>query len=96
MAQDAQGVMRMLPLADGITIPAGGTHVLKPGGEHVMFMGLVKPLEQGATVPVTFHFDGLPDMVVDLTVDQNAAAGAGAMGSMDHGAMHGVADQPTK
>ncbi|MBC7153198.1 MAG: copper chaperone PCu(A)C [Rhodobacteraceae bacterium] len=96
MAQDAQGVMRMLPLADGITIPAGGTHVLKPGGEHVMFMGLVKPLEQGATVPVTFHFDGLPDMVVDLTVDQNAAAGAGAMGSMDHGAMHGGADQPTK
>lgn len=89
--QDAQGMMHMGPLVDGITIPAGGSHVLQPGADHIMFMGLVKPLEQGATVPVSLQFEGLPDMVVDLTVKLDAPTKAGAMGGMEHGAMpHGA------
>lgn len=96
MTQDAQGVMLMGPLVDGITIPAGGSHALQPGGDHVMFMGLVKPLKQGATVPLTVHFDGLPDMVVELTVNHDAAAKPGAMGAMDHGTMHHGTGQTPK
>ena len=33
-------VMKMRQLADGSAVPAGGTVGLKPGGLHVMFMGL--------------------------------------------------------
>lgn len=94
--QDAQGVMHMSPLVDGITIPAGGTHVLQPGADHIMFMGLVKPLEQGATVPVTVQFEGLPDVVVDLTVNHQGSTKAGPMGGMDHGSMPNGAGQPAK
>lgn len=74
------GAMQMVPLTEGITIPAGGSHVLQPGQDHVMFMGLKAPLEQGATVPVTFHFDGLDDLVVEVTVDHTRNTKAGGMG----------------
>ena len=37
------GAMQMQPKADGFTVPAGGTHVLQPGGDHVMLMGLDGP-----------------------------------------------------
>jgi copper(I)-binding protein len=81
--QGSDGVMRMIHLSEGITIPAGGSHALQPGQDHVMFMGLKSPLEQGASVPVTFHFDGLSDLTVDLTVDHQGSGHGG------HGA-HGM------
>ncbi|GFO81406.1 MAG: hypothetical protein A49_10330 [Methyloceanibacter sp.] len=34
------GVMTMRPLASGLAVPAGGSVSLKPGGAHVMVMGL--------------------------------------------------------
>ena len=50
------GVMRMRPQTDGIEIPAGGTLELKPGGYHIMFIGLKAPLKAGEIVPVTLNF----------------------------------------
>ena len=50
------GVMRMRPLKDGLALPAGQAVTLKPGGEHIMLMGLKRPLKRGETVPVTLHF----------------------------------------
>ena len=94
--QDAQGVMHMGPLVDGITIPAGGTHKLQPGGDHIMFMGLVKPLQQGSTVPVTLHFEGLADLVVELKVNHEGQTKAGATNAMDHGTMSKDAGQHVK
>ena len=40
------GVMRMREVSE-IVIPAGQSVQLKPGGLHVMFMGLATPLKQG-------------------------------------------------
>ena len=40
------GVMRMREVPE-IVVPAGQSVELKPGGLHVMFMGLATPLEQG-------------------------------------------------
>lgn len=40
------GVMRMREVPE-ILVPAGQSVDLKPGGLHVMFMGLVNPLKQG-------------------------------------------------
>ncbi len=44
------GVMRMRPVAGGLEIKPGETLVLKPGGYHIMFMDLKKPLTKGATI----------------------------------------------
>lgn len=76
----SDGVMKMTPLSDGVTIPAGGAHALQPGQDHVMFMGLKAPLEQGATVPITLHFDGLDDLTVELTVDHQREMSGAAHG----------------
>ena len=54
MKMDA-GVMKMSAI-DALAVPAGKTVELKPGGYHVMLMGLVAPLKEGETVPVTLTF----------------------------------------
>jgi copper(I)-binding protein len=46
------GVMRMRPIT-ALELPANRTVQLKPGGYHVMLMGLKQPLMDGATVPLT-------------------------------------------
>ena len=44
------GVMKMRPVEGGLEIKPGETVTLKPGGYHMMFVGLNHPLEQGKTV----------------------------------------------
>ena len=46
----------MRPKDGGFTIPAGGTHVLAPGADHLMLMGLKAPLAVGSDVEVTLTF----------------------------------------
>jgi copper(I)-binding protein len=52
-----QGVMRMGPVA-GVELPAGRKVELKPGGYHVMMMGLKRQLKVGETVPLTLVLEG--------------------------------------
>ena len=66
---DANGVMKMVQVEEGFAIPAGGAHALQRGGDHVMFMGLNRPLEQGDTVTVTLTFEKAGEMTVDVPVD---------------------------
>ncbi|CAD0184948.1 hypothetical protein RUESEDTHA_01831 [Ruegeria sp. THAF57] len=66
---DDNGVAKMLHVEEGFVIPAGETHMLKRGGDHVMFMGISAPFEQGATVPVTLVFEKAGEIVVDIPVD---------------------------
>jgi copper(I)-binding protein len=54
MKMDA-GVMKMNAI-EALSIPAGKAVELKPGGYHVMLMGLASPLKEGDTVPVTLTF----------------------------------------
>ena len=68
-------VMRMRELEKGIEIPPGATVELKPGGFHVMFMGLKAPFAKDATVPLTLVFEKAGSIDVELQV---AALGAGA------------------
>lgn len=46
------GVMKMRQIED-LPLPAGQAVKLGPGGEHLMLMGLKKPLKEGDTVPLT-------------------------------------------
>ena len=63
------GVMQMVELDEGIAIPAGGSHALKRGGDHVMFMGLTRALEQDDTVVVTLTFEKAGSVRVEIPVD---------------------------
>jgi copper(I)-binding protein len=45
-------VMKMRPVA-GIALPAGQAVELKPGGYHIMLLGLAQQVKEGDTVPLT-------------------------------------------
>lgn len=49
-------VMRMRQI-DSITLPAGQTVELKPGGLHMMLMGLKAPLKAGSSFEMTLVFE---------------------------------------
>jgi len=51
------GVMKMRAVAGGLEILPGGTVELKPGGFHVMLIGLAGPILEGKTLPLTFVFE---------------------------------------
>ncbi|GAA4715908.1 hypothetical protein Prum_003750 [Phytohabitans rumicis] len=50
------GEMVMRPKDGGFTIPAGGMHELKPGGDHLMMMDVTTPVAAGTEVTVTLTF----------------------------------------
>ena len=81
------GVMKMRQVPQ-IDVPAGGNVALKPGGFHVMLMGLKAPLKIGTSFPLTLKFANAGD--VTLTVEVKAP---GAMGmGMDHSKMGAMDD----
>ena len=60
-------VMRMRAVTS-IGIPAGATMSLAPGGYHVMFIGLKKPLVAGQSVPLKLTFAKAGTVDVEVTV----------------------------
>ncbi|MEQ8481607.1 MAG: copper chaperone PCu(A)C [Hoeflea sp.] len=82
-------VMKMRELADGLEIPAGGEVELKPGGYHIMFIGLDSRMAEGDSRPVTLTFEKAGSIEVDFSVeDINAMRGdmkKDGHGAMDHG-----------
>lgn len=81
------GVMKMRPV-DAIELPPGSPVMLKPGGLHVMFLGLKQPLTEGAHFPVTLVFEKAGRVTVDVTVQGAAAMGPGGMGAGGMGQGH--------
>lgn len=67
-------VMRMRELEKGIEIPPGATVELKPGGYHLMFMGLKTPFAKDAKVPATLVFEKAGSIDVNLAVEAMGAA----------------------
>lgn len=85
--EDAGGVMKMLEIDGGIPVPAGGMAMLKRGGDHVMLMGLTRPLNDGDTVTVTLTFETAGEITVEVPVDLNRKP----EGHGGHGHGHGSA-----
>lgn len=71
-----QGVMKMRPV-EAIEVAPGEPAVLKPGGLHVMFMGLKAPLVEGARFPLTLVFARAGRIEVEITVMAPTAMGHG-------------------
>jgi hypothetical protein len=65
-------VMRMRPVREIVVAP-GATVELRPGGLHIMLIGLTAPLVQGGRVPLTLRFERAGEVQVELAVE---AAGA--------------------
>ena len=55
VANDA-GEMVMQPKEGGFVVPAGGTLTLEPGANHIMLMGLARPIVAGDEVSFTLTF----------------------------------------
>jgi copper(I)-binding protein len=77
------GVMKMRPVTKGLEIKPGETVVLKPGGYHLMFVGLKTPFEEGQHVKATLTFEKAGTVPVDFTVEgmgaQNGGTSSGPM-----------------
>ncbi|MCC5999346.1 MAG: copper chaperone PCu(A)C [Pararhodobacter sp.] len=80
--EDDQGVMRMGEIEGGFQLPVDGEIILARGGDHVMFLGLTRPLAQGDLVEVTFVFADGTEATVEVPVDNERQPA-------DHGHSHG-------
>lgn len=72
------GVMSMRRIAE-FTLAKNEATPIQPdskGGEHMMLIGLKKPLNEGDTVKVTFTFKKSPVQTVNFPVKADAAPGA--------------------
>ena len=73
------GVMRMREVKS-IDLPVGGKIHMKPGGYHVMFLGLHKPLKKGERFPVTLVFEKAGEVKTHVKVRAVGAMGHGGRG----------------
>lgn len=80
-------VMKMRPVEGGLEIKPGESIMLKPGGNHMMFLSLKHPLEQGGTVKATLKFEhaGMIEVEYPVLAIGAPAPGASAGGSMMQG-----------
>lgn len=66
-------VMRMRQV-EAIDLPAGKTVELKPGGLHIMFIGLKAPLKKGDSFPLKLKFEKAGEVTVQVNVEATGAA----------------------
>jgi len=69
-----QGVMKMRPLK-AVEVHPGEPAVLRPGGTHIMLMGLKAPLKEGAHFPLTLTFEKAGTVEVMVMVRGVASMG---------------------
>ena len=62
------GVMKMRA-APRLALPAGKIVLLKPGGYHIMLMGLKQQLKPGAVVPITLKIENAKKKIEAVTVN---------------------------
>lgn len=68
------GAKTMRPKEGGIVLPAGGSHELVPGGDHLMLMDLTAPLSAGSDIELTVRFEDGSTLPVTVQVRDFAGA----------------------
>jgi copper(I)-binding protein len=74
------GTASMRELKLGLEIKPGATVELNPGGSHIMFMDLDKPLERGQRIKGALTFEKAGTLEVEFTVEAAGAPKPGAHG----------------
>lgn len=69
------GVMQMREVP-GYDVPAKGAFALKPGGAHLMFIDLKRPLKEGEKVPVKLRFEKAGEVSAEFAVGGAGSASA--------------------
>ncbi len=77
------GVMKMLPVP-ALAVEPGRPVTMKPGGLHIMLMGLKQPLRRGERFPLSLTFEKSAPVTVSVIVEGPGASGP----AMDHGSMN--------
>jgi copper(I)-binding protein len=78
------GVSRMRPITAGVELKPGETVELRPGGLHVMFMGLSAPLRPGAPLRGRLVFERAGAVEVSFEVQPMGAGPPVASGGGHH------------
>ncbi len=73
------GVMRMREVK-ALDVPTNGKVELKPGGLHIMLIGLKAPLKEGDRFPLTLRFEKAGEVKLDVLAEK---------GHHHHGHDHG-------
>jgi copper(I)-binding protein len=76
------GVAKMREITGGVEVKPGATVEFKPGGKHVMFIGLRSPMAQGETRKVALVFEKAGRLEVEFAV--GSAGAQPAAGTTDH------------
>jgi len=71
---DDKGIMRMRQQA-AVDIGPGGTFTFKPGGAHMMMVGLRQPLKEGQTFSLTLEFEKGGKVEVQVPIAKPGAMG---------------------
>ena len=84
------GGMAMVPLHDGLPIPAGKTVTITPGKYHILLYGLKRDLVAGESFDLTLSFEKAGEATVAVpifasSVEAEAAASATSMQSVTAG-----------
>lgn len=77
-------VMRMRKLENGVEIKPGETVELKPGGFHLMMIGLKAPFKKDVMVKGTLQFEKAGAVPVEFQVDAIGSTGAGHSAHKGH------------
>jgi copper(I)-binding protein len=87
-----EGGIAKMRRVDGIALPAGGSVVLKPGGNHLMLMDLKAPLKEGDLIKLTLVFEKAGELEIEATVEPIGAKGPHGFdhqpGAADHKHKH--------
>ena len=68
-------VMKMREMTEGVNVDGNDMVSFKPGGYHIMLLGLSKGLEEGSNVALTLTFDKQRELHVTLPVKKDENAG---------------------
>ncbi|MDE1173533.1 MAG: copper chaperone PCu(A)C [Parvibaculaceae bacterium] len=85
------GLVMKMRRIDNAPVPANGTLTFAPGGNHIMFVGLNKPLVEGESFPVTFVFEKAGRIAATMKVETRKAAATPAAPAMP--SMSGMGNQ---
>lgn len=82
MVMDGRAMMH--PRPGGMPVPAGGKAEMKPGGWHLMFIGLKRPLSIGDRFPATLTFEKAGKVQVEFVVQTGAGPAPAPMPEHKH------------
>jgi copper(I)-binding protein len=77
-------MMRMRMAKGGLPVPAHGVLELKPGGDHLMLIGLLAPAVNGTNVQMTLTFKNAGTVTTNFHVKTDPGSVMPAMPGMSH------------